>query len=82
MRGCEGRLRGKGKGVGRVREGHSGSFRRTGVMWLSPAPPALHLHFAFHRAPFRHATVNARSIGSDAKSVQAPESCLLKAIHK
>ena len=29
--------------MGRVREGTSGSFRRTGPIWFSLAPPALHL---------------------------------------
>jgi hypothetical protein len=35
-------LRGKGKGVGRVREGRGKNF--WGPIWFVPAPPALHLH--------------------------------------
>jgi hypothetical protein len=46
MRGCEGRLRGKGEGVG-VAGGDSISFRRMGLMWFPLAPC---IAFAFDRA--------------------------------
>jgi len=55
--GRDGRLRENGTGVGRVREGRGRNFWSStlrlrpegGLIWLSPAPPAL--HFAFTRAP-------------------------------
>jgi len=42
--------RGKGRGVGRVREGRGGNC--WGLIWFPLAPPALHLNFAFKRAAF------------------------------
>jgi hypothetical protein len=40
MRGCEGRLRGKGEGVGVA----GGEGETLGALCGSPSPPALHLH--------------------------------------
>jgi hypothetical protein len=52
MRGCEGRLRGKGDGWGGC---GSGGKKLLGPDMVLPAPTALHLRFVFDREPHRHA---------------------------
>ena len=44
-----------------MREGRGENF--WGLIWLPPAPPALHLDFVFHRAPDHRTKVRARRIG-------------------